>query len=95
MLETEADNAASLALYESFGFIREKRLYRFYLNGEILAKRREWKGDAHALRNVSTGKDCFRLVLPIANPTSGFSIASVMQPQSPPCGISTMQSGIA
>ncbi|EMD35027.1 hypothetical protein CERSUDRAFT_75344 [Gelatoporia subvermispora B] len=34
VLETEFDNAAALALYESLGFIREKRLYRFYLNGK-------------------------------------------------------------
>ncbi|KAJ7749062.1 acyl-CoA N-acyltransferase [Mycena maculata] len=34
VLETEYDNSAALSLYESFGFIREKRLYRFYLNGK-------------------------------------------------------------
>lgn len=34
VLETEYDNAAALALYESLGFIREKRLYRFYMNGK-------------------------------------------------------------
>ncbi|RXW18643.1 hypothetical protein EST38_g7204 [Candolleomyces aberdarensis] len=34
MLETEYDNHAALSLYESLGFIREKRLYRFYLNGK-------------------------------------------------------------
>ena len=33
VLETEQDNHAALALYERHGFIREKRLYRFYLNG--------------------------------------------------------------
>ncbi|TFK19374.1 acyl-CoA N-acyltransferase [Coprinopsis marcescibilis] len=33
-LETEYDNYAALSLYESLGFIREKRLYRFYLNGK-------------------------------------------------------------
>ncbi|KAK7035407.1 N-alpha-acetyltransferase 30, partial [Paramarasmius palmivorus] len=48
VLETEFDNHAALSLYESLGFIREKRLYRFYLNG----------------------KDAFRLVLPIPQPTS-------------------------
>jgi peptide alpha-N-acetyltransferase len=34
VLETEYDNVAALSLYESLGFIREKRLYRFYLNGK-------------------------------------------------------------
>lgn len=34
VLETEFDNFAALSLYESLGFIREKRLYRFYLNGK-------------------------------------------------------------
>jgi len=34
VLETEYDNQAALSLYESLGFIREKRLYRFYLNGK-------------------------------------------------------------
>lgn len=34
VLETEYDNQPALSLYESLGFIREKRLYRFYLNGK-------------------------------------------------------------
>jgi len=34
ILETEVDNSAALALYSSLGFIREKRLYRFYMNGK-------------------------------------------------------------
>ena len=34
VLETEFDNSAALSFYESLGFIREKRLYRFYLNGK-------------------------------------------------------------
>jgi len=34
VLETEADNTAALGLYESLGFVREKRLHRFYLNGK-------------------------------------------------------------
>jgi len=34
VLETEIDNKASLQLYEKLGFIREKRLFNFYLNGK-------------------------------------------------------------
>ncbi|XP_033240232.1 N-alpha-acetyltransferase 30 [Drosophila pseudoobscura] len=33
ILETECSNAAALALYESLGFIREQRLFKYYLNG--------------------------------------------------------------
>ncbi|KAL6939667.1 N-alpha-acetyltransferase mak3 [Hanseniaspora osmophila] len=39
MLETECSNEAALHLYEGFGFIRMKRLFRYYLN----------KGDAFKL----------------------------------------------
>jgi peptide alpha-N-acetyltransferase len=34
VLETEVDNVESLALYGRLGFIREKRLMRFYTNGK-------------------------------------------------------------
>jgi len=47
-LETEYDNQAALALYASLGFIRAKRLYRFYMSG----------------------KDAFRLVLPLQDVTA-------------------------
>lgn len=33
VLETEVTNKSALRLYEKRGFVREKRLYRFYLNG--------------------------------------------------------------
>ena len=33
MLETEITNEAALRLYEHFGFIRDKRLLSYYLNG--------------------------------------------------------------
>lgn len=32
-LETEQSNAASLRLYERLGFLRSKKLHRYYLNG--------------------------------------------------------------
>ncbi|ORY92819.1 acyl-CoA N-acyltransferase [Leucosporidium creatinivorum] len=34
VLETEADNASALRFYRKLGFIKEKRLYRFYLNAK-------------------------------------------------------------
>lgn len=33
VLETEVTNKGSLALYEKLGFIKDKRLRRYYLNG--------------------------------------------------------------
>lgn len=33
VLETEITNKAALALYESLGFIKEKKLISYYLNG--------------------------------------------------------------
>jgi peptide alpha-N-acetyltransferase len=33
VLETEVNNTASLKLYERLGFLRSKRLHRYYLNG--------------------------------------------------------------
>lgn len=32
-METEVTNTASLKLYERLGFLRSKRLHRYYLNG--------------------------------------------------------------
>ena len=37
-LETEVTNTAALKLYENSGFMREKRLHRFYLNGRFSGK---------------------------------------------------------
>ncbi|KAJ3832845.1 acyl-CoA N-acyltransferase, partial [Lentinula raphanica] len=34
VLGTEYDNLPALSLHESLGFIREKHLFRFYLNGK-------------------------------------------------------------
>lgn len=32
-LETEVDNLAAIKLYERLGFLRSKKLHRYYLNG--------------------------------------------------------------
>lgn len=52
ILETEVVNKAALKLYENFGFIRVKRLYRYYLN----------KHDAYRLILPVTEKSCIRSV---------------------------------
>lgn len=33
MLETEYTNQGAIALYQQMGFIKDKRLFRYYLNG--------------------------------------------------------------
>lgn len=82
MVETEVDNRASLALYHRNGFLKEKRLHRFYMNGEcvcdgMVGGRREeeaWRiVMAHwifciYLHTCSPGKDCFRLIRDITPP---------------------------
>ncbi|CDK24833.1 unnamed protein product [Kuraishia capsulata CBS 1993] len=50
ILETEVDNKKALQLYENFGFIRTKRLFRYYLN----------KHDAYRLVLPVTHKACIR-----------------------------------
>lgn len=50
MLETEVENKAALKLYEGMGFIRLKRMFRYYLN----------QGDAFKLILPLTEKSCTR-----------------------------------
>jgi len=42
VLETEVTNTASLGLYENLGFTRDKRLYRYYLNGVDALRLKLW-----------------------------------------------------
>lgn len=50
MLETEVENIAALTLYEGLGFIRMKRMFRYYLN----------EGDAFKLILPITNRSCIR-----------------------------------
>ncbi|SCW03706.1 LAFE_0G16424g1_1 [Lachancea fermentati] len=50
MLETEVENVAALRLYEGLGFIRLKRMFRYYLN----------QGDAFKLILPLTERSCTR-----------------------------------
>ena len=34
VLETEITNGAALRLYQNFGFLKDKRLKKYYLNGQ-------------------------------------------------------------
>jgi peptide alpha-N-acetyltransferase len=42
VLETEGINKAALALYESLGFVRDKRIHAYYLNGEDAFRLKLW-----------------------------------------------------
>jgi peptide alpha-N-acetyltransferase len=42
VLEAEIDNYGALHLYESLGFVRTKRLYRYYLNGNQAYRLKIW-----------------------------------------------------
>ncbi|CAF0788706.1 unnamed protein product [Didymodactylos carnosus] len=42
VLEAEVTNQAALNLYENLGFLREKRLYRYYLNGVDAYRLKLW-----------------------------------------------------
>jgi peptide alpha-N-acetyltransferase len=42
VIEAEIDNAGALRLYESIGFVRTKRLYRYYLNGNQAYRLKIW-----------------------------------------------------
>ncbi|XP_059142150.1 N-alpha-acetyltransferase 30-like isoform X1 [Physella acuta] len=42
VLETEITNQAALHLYENLGFVRDKRLFRYYLNGVDALRLKLW-----------------------------------------------------
>jgi peptide alpha-N-acetyltransferase len=42
VLETEVTNGGALRLYEGLGFVREKRLHRYYLNGGDAFRLKLW-----------------------------------------------------
>lgn len=42
VLETEVINKPALKLYENLGFIRDKRLFRYYLNGLDALRLKLW-----------------------------------------------------
>lgn len=42
VLETEITNKSALNLYENLGFVKDKRLYRYYLNGVEAFRLKLW-----------------------------------------------------
>lgn len=42
VLETEVTNKPALRLYEQLGFVRDKRLFRYYLNGVDALRLKLW-----------------------------------------------------
>lgn len=57
VLETEVTNTASLKLYERLGFIRSKRLHRYYLNGNAAFRLVLYVKEGTALKRPSEGED--------------------------------------
>jgi peptide alpha-N-acetyltransferase len=55
VLETEVTNTASLKLYERLGFIRSKRLHRYYLNGNAAFRLMLYLKEGTALKRPEMG----------------------------------------
>jgi len=55
VLETEVSNTASLKLYERLGFIRSKRLHRYYLNGNAAFRLILYLKEGTALKRPEQG----------------------------------------
>ncbi|VEL16804.1 unnamed protein product [Protopolystoma xenopodis] len=49
VLETEVTNAAAISLYERLGFSRNKRLFRYYLNGVDAFQLKLWLTPSYSL----------------------------------------------
>jgi peptide alpha-N-acetyltransferase len=57
VLETEVSNTASLKLYERLGFLRSKRLHRYYLNGNAAFRLILYLKEGTALKRPDHGHD--------------------------------------
>jgi peptide alpha-N-acetyltransferase len=55
VLETEVSNTASLKLYERLGFLRSKRLHRYYLNGNAAFRLCLYLNEGTALKRPEYG----------------------------------------
>ena len=57
VLETEVTNLGALRLYEGLGFVRDKRLHRYYLNGNDAYRLKLWFHDPVALSMEATDEE--------------------------------------
>ncbi|KAF9696467.1 hypothetical protein EKO04_005441 [Ascochyta lentis] len=57
VLETEITNTASLKLYERLGFLRSKKLHRYYLNGNAAYRLILYLKEGTALKRPEAGHD--------------------------------------
>lgn len=57
VLETEVDNSASLKLYQRLGFLRSKRLHRYYLNGNAAFRLCLYLKEGAALKRPELGEE--------------------------------------
>lgn len=57
VLETEVSNTASLKLYERLGFLRSKRLHRYYLNGNAAFRLILYMKEGTALKRPDHGHE--------------------------------------
>ncbi|KAH7081858.1 acyl-CoA N-acyltransferase [Paraphoma chrysanthemicola] len=57
VLETEVTNTASLKLYERLGFLRSKRLHRYYLNGNAAFRLILYLKEGTALKRPDHGHE--------------------------------------
>lgn len=49
VLETEITNRPALKLYENLGFVRDKRLFHYYLNGVDALRLKLWPQNNHCV----------------------------------------------
>jgi peptide alpha-N-acetyltransferase len=67
VLETEITNRPALRLYENLGFVRDKRLFRYYLNGVCIdiidLGRCTWPGSETKIMFLTLQVDALRLKL--------------------------------
>ncbi|RKP09255.1 acyl-CoA N-acyltransferase [Thamnocephalis sphaerospora] len=73
VLETECHNQGALNLYEQLGFVRDKRLHRYYLNGVDAFRLKLWTGLRLGLLEAADDVEA------ADDPTSALSTSDVLR----------------